>query len=222
MHHAIHGILSQRELAEIHRTLAAESFVDGGTTASGAAVKVKNNLQIDTESSARKVLAQIVGGALTRNEELSALAFPKALAIPTFARYDPGMEYGMHVDAPFLGGGTIRADISITVFLSPPEAYDGGELVLDLNGAETKVKLAAGDGYIYPTTYRHRVAPVTRGTRLVAVSWIQSHLPDENQRQIAVQMNQVKLSLEADPTRADDADTMRAAVFNLLRLWWQT
>ncbi len=220
MHYPIRGVLSQAELDTIHRRLEQAGYVDGRTTASGSAADVKRNLQIDADSPVRKELAQIVGQALGRHPEFSALAFPKRVALPTFARYEPGMEYGNHVDAPFLSGGTIRADLSITVFLTPPDAYEGGELVMDLNGTEVKHKLDAGDAYIYPTTYLHRVAPVTRGTRLVAISWIQSYIPDERQRQIAVQLNSVKLALERDPSRRAEADTMRAAVFNLLRQWW--
>lgn len=221
MHYPIHGVLNQVELDTIHRKLAAAGFVDGRATASGAAAEVKRNLQLDAESPVRKELAQIVGGALGRHPDFSALAFPQKVAIPTFARYEAGMEYGNHIDAPFLSGGTIRADLSITVFLSPPDTYDGGELVLDLTGTPVMVKLGAGDAYIYPTTYLHRVAPVTRGTRLVAVSWIQSHLPDERQRQIAVQLNSVKQVLERDPNRRTEADTLRGALSNLLRQWWQ-
>lgn len=220
MHYPIRGVLSQPELEAVHRHFEASRVVDGRATASGAAADVKRNLQVDTGSASHREMAQIVGQALGRHPELSALAFPHRLATPTFARYEPGMEYGAHVDSPFLGGGTIRADISITVFLSPPESYDGGELELDLAGNRIQVKLPAGDAFIYPTTYLHRVVPVTRGVRLVAVSWIQSHLPDERQRRIVVDLNRVKQALENDPERRAEADLMRGATFNLIRLWW--
>ena len=221
MHYRIDKVLTQAQVAELRARLDKAEFIDGKITASGAAAAVKNNLQIQPESQLRKELVQSVQRAVGASPQISALAFPKGMAPPTFARYEPGMEYGAHVDAPFLNFGQLRADISMTVFLNPPEEYEGGELVLDQGGNETKIKLPAGDAFIYPTTYLHRVAPVTRGVRLVAVTWFQSHIPDERHRAIVVQLNQVKGALEADPARGREADALRGALFNLIREWWQ-
>jgi len=220
VHYRIERALGAAEISEIRARLDKASFVDGRITASGAAAAVKNNLQIQPDSQLRKDLLQITQRAIGTNARLSALAFPKMMAPMTFARYEPGMEYGAHVDAPFLNNGQIRADISMTLFLNPPEEYEGGELVIDQSGNEIKIKLPAGDAFVYPTTYLHRVAPVTEGVRLVAVTWIQSFIPDERHRAIVVQLNEVKASLEADPLRARDADTLRGALFNLIRGWW--
>ncbi|HUF87420.1 MAG TPA: Fe2+-dependent dioxygenase [Thermohalobaculum sp.] len=221
MHYRIEKVLGPGELEQIRTRLEAASFVDGRVTASGAAAAVKKNLQLPPESQLRKELVQLVQQGIGRSEKLSAHAFPKVMAPPTFARYEPGMEYGAHVDAPFLNNGQMRADISMTVFLNEPEEYEGGELVIDQTGSESLIKLPAGDAFIYPTTYLHRVAPVTRGVRLVAVTWFQSFVPDERHRTIAIQLNSVKAALEADPARAKDADTLRAALFNLMREWWR-
>jgi PKHD-type hydroxylase len=220
MHYRIEKILTPEELRQIRARLDQANFVDGKITASGAAAAVKNNLQIRPDSQLRGELVQAVQRAVGNNAQISALAFPKMMAPPTFARYEPGMEYGNHVDAPFLNHGQLRADISMTVFLNEPEEYEGGELVIDQTGSQSLIKLPAGDGFIYPTTYLHRVAPVTKGVRLVAVTWFQSFLPDERHRVIVSQLNRVKASLEADPARAEDADLLRGALFNLIRGWW--
>lgn len=143
------------------------------------------------------------------------------MAQPTFAKYEPDLENGTHVDAPFLKQGQTRADISMTIFLNEPEEYEGGELVLDFGETEQKIKLPAGDAFIYPTTYLHRAAPVSSGVWFVAVGWIQSHVPDERQRDILVQLTSVKESLESNPERSDEAETLRFALFNLIRQWWQ-
>jgi PKHD-type hydroxylase len=221
MHYSIEKVLNPREVADIRARLDTATFVDGKITASGAAAAVKKNLQIQPDSQLRKELVQVAQRAIGSNAQISAYAFPKVMTPPTFARYEQGMEYGAHVDAPFLNNGQIRADISMTLFLNDPAEYEGGELVIDQSGSETRIKLPAGDAFIYPTTYLHRVAPVTRGIRLVAVTWFQSFIPDERHRTIVVRLNAVKANLEADPARAMDADALRGALFNLIREWWR-
>lgn len=221
MHFTIPDILTPDQVAQARQLMETARFVDGRTTASGAASAVKRNLQVDLGDANRRELLELVAKALGRNETISGCAFPKAMVPPTFSRYEAGMEYGTHVDAPFLNDGRLRADISITVFLNDPAEYDGGELVLRIGEHDLKVKLPAGHGFLYPTTYLHRVAPVTRGARLVAVSWFESHIPDERQRLILWNLNGVKRTLEEERRNDDTSDVMRASLYNLIRLWWQ-
>jgi PKHD-type hydroxylase len=112
-------------------------------------------------------------------------ALPKQLAPPTFSKYEPGMEYGTHVDTPLMGhGATMRSDLSLTVFLSDPSSYDGGELTVETGVGEQTVKLPPGWAVVYTSTTLHRVRPVTRGARLVGLSWVQSFVKDEGMREI--------------------------------------
>jgi len=221
VHYRLERVVGQADLAQIRSRLEAANYVDGRATASGAAADVKRNMQLDQDGPLRRELGQMLQRALSQHEPFSALAFPKVMAGFTFARYEAGMTYGAHVDAPFLNNGMIRADISMTVFLNEPDEYEGGELTLDLSGHEVAIKLPAGDAFIYPTTYLHRVAPVRSGLRQVAVTWIQSFIPDARHREMAVQLNGVKQSLETDPGRRREAELLRAAFNNLLREWWR-
>jgi PKHD-type hydroxylase len=160
--------------------------------------------------------------ALERSVALSEYAFPKKIAPPTYNRYDGGMTYGSHVDAAILFNGRMRADLSFTIFLSDPEEYDGGALVLQTSGGETRMKHAAGDMVVYPTTALHYVEPVRRGTRFAAISWIESYVPDERHRAILADLTGAKLWMERQQADAAATDRLRNGVFNLLRLWWQT
>jgi PKHD-type hydroxylase len=153
---------------------------------------------------------------------LSEHAFPKKIAPPTYNRYDGGMPYGSHVDSAILFNGRMRADLSFTIFLSDPNEYDGGELVLQTSAGETRVKNAAGDMVLYPTTALHYVEPVRRGSRLAAVSWIESYVPDERHRAVLSDLIGCKLWMEQEHADAPETTRLRNSVFNLLRLWWQT
>jgi PKHD-type hydroxylase len=129
---------------------------------------------------------QIILAALGRSQELQSFAFAKRILLPLFNRYENGMEYGAHVDSAVMGKGAdqIRTDLSMTIFLSDPASYDGGELALQSPLGEEEIKLEAGEAVVYPSTTVHRVTPVTRGVRLAAVTWIQSSVPDERLRAI--------------------------------------
>ncbi|MGQ0676799.1 MAG: PKHD-type hydroxylase, partial [Rhodospirillales bacterium] len=124
------GVLSQDEVSQIFQIMAEGQFERGAATASGRAREVKNNLQFERRPEVKKRLDQIVIGALMRNPEFIGFTFARLIVPPTFNRYDEGMYYGSHVDAPFLNNGQVRADLSLTVFLSDPGTYEGGELVI--------------------------------------------------------------------------------------------
>jgi PKHD-type hydroxylase len=179
-------VLERSELQQIVSSLARQAFTDGKLTASGFARRVKNNLQASRTGPQITEIDQIIFSAFRRNEVIQSFAMPRRQTLPQFSRYDPGMEYGSHVDAAVIGMGNdaMRADLASTLFLSDPAAYDGGELVLELPSGAQEIKLEAGEAIVYSATSLHRVAPVTKGSRLVALTWIQSTVPDERLRSI--------------------------------------
>jgi len=186
MQHQILRVLPASEASEITAALETWKFVDGKATAFGMAAQVKKNLQ--AERGEPTPIDQHILAALRANQTLTSFAYPKLLAIPQFARYEPGMEYGTHVDGAIMGGGSgtpvFRTDFAMTLFLAPPDSYDGGELIIEDDFGEQEIKLDAGEAVVYSANALHRVAPVTRGVRMVAVTWIQSSVRDERMRQI--------------------------------------
>lgn len=217
----IPGVLDRETVATIRALLKGAGFEDGRATASGQAANVKRNLQVEQDSPLRKQLDSHVMRALTRNAPFMELAFPKAIAPMTYNRYDVGMYYGEHVDAPFLNAGRIRADLSFTLFLTDPADYDGGDLVASYGAGTIQAKYPAGDLVLYPSTSVHHVAPVTRGSRIAAVSWVHSYIPDERQRHVLADMTAAKVMLEKLAPDAPETNQLRNSLFNLLRLWWQ-
>jgi PKHD-type hydroxylase len=180
------SLLDRQEVTEIQRKLSVCAFVDGRATAGGKAALVKDNLQVETRGDERSEIDQLVTAAIQRNQDLQNFAIPTRFTIPIYSRYEPGMKYGDHVDNALMGGmNGVRTDLAMTVFLSPPSSYDGGELVIPGVG---EIKLDVGEAYLYPATSIHRVAPVTRGARLAIVTWFQSAVRDEFLRGIICDM----------------------------------
>ncbi len=214
------GILKPKEVAEFREIAAAGTFVDGQLTAGRRAKRVKKNEQLKKTDNQRKAIDSIVLGAFNRSTAFQNAAFPKTVASPMLSRYEPGMEYGMHVDNAFMrANGLFRTDISVTLFLSDPETYDGGELVAETPYGEQAVKLMPGDAVVYPTTLLHRVAPVTRGERLAAVTWAQSSVRDEAQRRL---LNDLRATMNEVGDAAPDsrsAQLLTKTFGNLLRMW---
>jgi PKHD-type hydroxylase len=179
---------------------------------------VKNNLQAERTGAAALAVDQAVLRALNRNAEFQAFAIPRRALLPIFSRYEPGMEYGAHVDNALLGAGgteTMRADLAVTLFLKAPDSYDGGELVIELSSGAEEIKLAAGEVVVYPAGTVHRVAPVTRGVRLAAVTWVQSAVRDQRVRAILFDMHLAMQQLQSG--QSPDLLLMKN-YHNLLRL----
>jgi len=197
-------ITSEEERAVLDEIERAE-FVDGRETASPALATTKNNQQIKRGSAAVQKIADIVLAALKRNQAFLSSVYPKQLHSTLVSRYREGMQYGAHVDQALMGDATVwRTDLSLTLFLNAPDAYDGGELALESGSGEFLVKLPARALVCYPTGQLHRVRPVTRGERLVVVSWIQSYVRDNAARET---LRDVALVLESLHGR----DDLRAA-----------
>ena len=217
----VRGILTEPDLKRARELLQQGTFEAGRLTASGQAAKVKDNLQLARRAPAYRDLDAIVQQGLGRSEAFANVAFPNRFAPFTYNRYDVGMTYGAHVDAPFPADGRMRSDIAMTLFLSDPASYDGGELVIEDGGAETRAKYAAGDAVVYPATSLHHVARVTRGSRIAMITWIQSFVPDPRHRQVLGGMLETKLFLERTLPDAPETNAFRNALYNLIRLWWQ-
>lgn len=217
----IKAVLNAEQLTQIHRLLDGAAFVNGVLSAGKAARRVKNNLELDRGSAVLNDLNQIVMNRLLQRPEYQKAALPLRVATPFYARYVPGMNYGDHVDDPVMGpvGGQYRCDVATTVFLNPPQDYDGGELVVSTAYGEHRVKLAAGDAVVYPASSLHQVAPVTRGQRIVAVTWAQSMVRDPGRRELLFELDQARESLLEREPQGQDTARVNHVYNNLVRLW---
>jgi PKHD-type hydroxylase len=215
------NVLNAEELSAVQSELRGSSFIDGASTAGWSARGVKKNLQIefDTESQAR--LQQIVRTAFLRNAMLQASILPSAMTQALFNRYDVGMQYGPHVDAPLMGGvgNAVRSDVAITVFLSDPKTYAGGDLVVDANGMEYGFKLDAGAAIAYPANSLHHVTPVTQGARYAAVIWVQSQVRDASKRELLWDLDNAKRQIFGREGKSPTFDAISKSHANLLRMW---
>ncbi len=215
------GVLGPDELQRVRELLASVPFVDGRASAGGDARRVKNNEEVDPSDQRVATLNRLVLLPLYRHPMFQAAAMPRRLSGAFFARYLPGMQYGRHVDDPVMGpeGGRYRSDVSMTVFLSPADSYDGGELVIETEYGEQRVKLEAGDAVFYPSSSLHRVDPVTRGERMVAVAWAESMVREPERRRLLFELQQVEEQLRAaDPDAEVTRKTGRVRA-NLMRMW---
>jgi PKHD-type hydroxylase len=217
---AIDNVLDRQSVAYLRKAIADGQFVDGQKTAGFRAKRVKHNEQLSPDSGLRKEIDAMVVDALRRNMEFQRLALPRSIQRPLFSRYGIGMNYGLHVDDALMGRGTrIRSDISVTVFLSGPEEYEGGELEMQSPFGPQEVKLSAGSAVIYPSSTLHRVKPVTEGERYAAVTWVQSFVADPAKREVIADLDRVRRKLgEIDPDGAE-TDLAFKSYTNLLRMW---
>ncbi len=212
----IADVLSHADLQDIRSTLHAMRFEDGRTTAGWSAKLVKDNEQA-REGAALDLLRERVSKAILAHEVFSLAVRPKTLTPLLFSRYGGGQHYGTHVDNPLMNG--IRTDVSFTLFLADPDSYDGGELVIESVSGEEEIKLPAGHLVAYSSTSLHRVAPVTRGERLVAVGWAQSYLRDAAQRELLFDLENAKRGLFASQGKTPEFDLLAKTSANLFRMW---
>jgi PKHD-type hydroxylase len=215
------GVLKPDELALARSWLARARFVDGKASAGAAARRVKHNLEAERGAAELGRLDAMVMGNLSRHPVYRGGALPLHAATPLYIRYQPGMTYGEHLDDPIMGGDGLmyRSDVAVTVFLNAPEEYDGGELVIRTPAGDQVVKSAAGDAVLYPAGTIHRVNPVTRGERLVAVTWVQSLVRDAARRELLYGLNLAREKLLASAPGAEETAQVNAAYLNLIRMW---
>ena len=213
-------ILNQAQLDKIHQLLAAAEFQDGRLTAGWAAARVKHNQEMRQDPKRMQTLVRIVMSSLGHNATFKSAVLPFRVADPIFARYQPGMTYGDHVDDPIMGQGPrFRTDVSMTIFLHPPDAYDGGELVVRTSFGERRVKLNAGDAVIYPSSSLHHVAPVTGGERMVCLAWIQSYVRDAHRRELLYELNLARERLLKQDPEGESTGYVDRSYANLVRMW---
>lgn len=217
----IPSLLNEAQLEKIHQVVSAATFVDGKLSAGFAAARVKDNLEMHADPERMKLLIRIIMSSLGHNETFRFGALPHRVADPIFARYEPGMTYGDHVDDPIMGssGPRFRTDVSMTVFLNEPDTYDGGELVIRTSFGEKRVKLAAGDAVVYPSSSLHQVAPVTKGERLVALTWIQSYVREPAQRELLYELNLAREKMLKEAPGSETTSYVDRSYANLLRMW---
>jgi PKHD-type hydroxylase len=215
----IKGLLNGAQVEKIREVANRVGFVDGRATAGMAASRVKNNEELAPAPDAVALVNRILMAALGHNAGFRSAALPNRMADFIVARYHPGMTYGDHVDDPIMGGGKFRTDVSMTVFLNPPAAYDGGELVVRTTFGERRVKLDVGDAVVYPSASVHHVAPVTRGERLVALTWIQSFVRDAARRELLFELDQAREHLLRTDPDGESTKYVDRSYANLLRMW---
>lgn len=216
----IPGLLNSAQLTKIHESLENAPFADGKLTAGMVAAKVKHNEELAPEPELLKRLYRIVMASVGHSETFRSAALPVKVADFIFARYRAGMAYGDHVDDPIMGqGARFRTDVSMTIFLNEPDRYDGGELVIRTPFGEQEVKLPAGHAVVYPSASIHRVAEVTRGERLVALTWIQSYVRDAARRELLYELDQSRQQLLRSDPESDLTKNIDRSYVNLLRMW---
>jgi PKHD-type hydroxylase len=223
-------LLSAAQVAHIRGQLAATNWVDGKVTAGSQSAETKNNLQVPEDAPAARALGEIILGALGQNERFMSASLALRVFPPLFNRYDRGMEFGTHIDnairfvKPSLGTAApirVRTDLSATLFLTDPDDYDGGELVIEDTFGSHAVKLPAGDLVLYSATSRHHVTPVTRGSRWSSFFWIQSMVQDEAARTMLFELDTAVQGLRQQIGDTEQVVSLTGLYHNLVRRWAQ-
>jgi len=220
----IANMLDDARLGKLRALLAEARFTDGRATAGWHARLVKANAQASADHPATIQAASLVRDSLLAHPVFRAAALPRRLRPILFARYGAGQSYGAHVDDALMGGaddpgGPLRTDIAVTVFLGDPESYAGGELVIETTAGEQAFRLGAGQAVVYPATTLHRVAPVTEGERLVAVTWAQSLVRDPAAREVLFDLDAARRAVFEREGKSAAFDLIAKSHANLLRRW---
>lgn len=214
----IPDILTGDEIERLRVIAGRMTFVDGRASNPDNATKI--NLQANPKHALYAESSSIVMAALSRSLGFRGFAFPKRIAPPMLAKYEAGMQYGVHADSAFVAapGVALRADVSATVFLSEPGTYEGGELITYFGGRALRFKGKPGSAIAYPSTTLHEVAPVKAGERLVSITFVQSHIADEARRTMLYELNEVA-ALEGLKMQWQNRVRLEAVSNNLMRQW---
>ncbi|MFH1517878.1 MAG: Fe2+-dependent dioxygenase [Pseudomonadota bacterium] len=218
----IASLLNARDLARVRKKAETLNWVDGTRTAGGRARAVKRNLQANLRSVPGEALHAFLMEAIVSHPVLAGAAQPHRFSRLMLSRTGEGGFYGRHVDNARVGAGDerVRTDLSFTLFLSEPDTYDGGELVVETQGGLHAAKPAAGDLVLYPSGDIHEVRPVTRGERLACIGWIESAVRDPQAREALFELENLRASL-AGKLAANDPEhlVLDKVISNLLRRW---
>jgi PKHD-type hydroxylase len=214
----VKNVLTSAEVQTIAAIAQTSKFVDGRI--SNPHNLTKSNLQADTNDPRSKQATDICIKAIQGNPEVKDFLFYRRMALPLLHRYEAGMKYGSHSDAAFLplAQPPLRSDISVTLFIAPPESYQGGELVMHMGTEKIVVKGEAGSGIFYPSTTLHEVTPVTSGSRVVVISFIESLVPDQSEREMLYLLNEV-YALEGNKMEWNNRIRLQHISQSLLRKW---
>jgi PKHD-type hydroxylase len=220
----IPDVLSADDVAEIRSVIAGAEWEDGRSTAGSQSAMVKQNEQLPTDGAASRRLGERIVVALLANPIFVSAAVPLHIFPPLFNRYGAGQYFGEHVDNAIRGdkatGLRIRTDISVTLFLSEPDEYDGGELIIEDTFGAHEVKLPAGQMVLYPTTSLHAVRPITRGARVSSFFWIQSMIKDAHARTMIYDLdNTIQGLVDILGRDAEDVRRLTNIYHNLIRYW---
>ena len=218
--------LSKADVADFRRIMDGCDWEDGRSTAGAQSAMVKKNEQLPPDSEAARTLGNRVISALTANPRFISAAVPKQIFPPLFNRYaaSNGHHFGIHVDnavrGDLLTGLRIRTDLSVTLFLSEPEEYDGGELIIEDFYGSHEIKLPAGHLVLYPASSLHMVTPVTRGMRVASFFWLQSMIRDAHARSLIFDLDTAIQAL-VERLGRDDPETVKltGVYHNLIRYW---
>lgn len=216
-------VLSAEQVAQFRAALEKADWVDGKVTAGYQSAQAKHNLQLPEDNPVARQLGDIISQQLGRHPLFLSAALPAKIYPPLFNRYEGGGHFGVHVDNAIRDvRGTmhrVRTDLSATLFLSEPDEYDGGELMIEDTYGAKSVKLPAGDMILYPGTSLHKVTPVTRGARLASFFWVQSLVREDGQRSLLFDMDTAIRRLSADVPSHASVIQLTGVYHNLLRSW---
>ncbi len=220
----IEAVLTKEEVAHCRSVLEGAQWVDGKVTAGAQSALAKHNLQVPEDAPQARAMGEIILRALARSPRFNSAAVPFRVFPPLFNRYDVGMKFGAHVDNAirFVSGPNIRVrtDLSATLFLTGPDEYDGGDLVIEDTFGTQSVKFAAGDMVLYPASSLHRVEAITRGSRWASFFWIQSMVKDDGARTLLYQLDQSIIKTRKELGDTHEAVLGLTAVYhNLMRKW---
>jgi PKHD-type hydroxylase len=214
----VKNVLTPAEVEQIRTIAKSVRFLEG--RASNPHNLAKDNLQMDVTQPEAMRASNIAGAAIARNEEIKNFVFPKRIASPLLARYEPGMKYGIHADAPFipLPNAPLRSDVSGTLWIADPSTYEGGALTIHLGSETVSVKGEPGSMVVYPSTTLHEVVPVTSGQRLVLITFIESAISDQVERELLWQLNEIH-ALEGLKMDWENRTRLQYVIASLHRRW---
>ena len=218
MNYLTSQLLINEELETINKNLKNQKdlWEDGKKTAGSYASKVKNNLQLNRNSEFSKKYAELIKRKILSNQLIKSFALPKLIHGIMFTKSLKDMQYGRHIDNPFMSSG--RSDLSFTISLTHQDSYEGGELLIETINSENKFKLNAGEIIIYPSTYLHSVEKIKNGERIVCVGWIESYVKSIEEREYLFDLDAGAKGLLAKHGRSDELDLVFKSYSNLLRL----
>lgn len=214
----IPNVFSFDEVSDILEKLSNSEFIDGKKTAGWNAKKVKNNQQLKKNDPNATALKEMVKKSLSNNLLFQSTVRPKSIHSILFSRYEEGMSYGRHTDNAMMGG-TWRTDVSFTIFLTSPDTYKGGELIIEGASHQQSFRLESGSAIAYPSSTLHQVTPITEGSRWAIVGWVQSWVRDPSKREILYDLDTARRSIFKSQGKNNDFDLITKSMANLMRRW---